>query len=151
MKFRTTLFFIGLFAVVLGIYLSQSRHASQVMEQEKSASDDFKVQVEEKMPFDKKEKINFIQVQELSRDETFWLEKQESSWKIVYPVRALADQSMVFIILEQRSGSPLHLQDCARFTVNVSCVTSEENFLNSLHAKSNKRIANLYRPDSIKS
>ena len=94
MKFRTTLFFIGLFAVVLGIYLSQSRHASQVMEQEKSASDDFKVQVEEKMPFDKKEKINFIQVQELSRDETFWLEKQESSWKIVYPVRALADQSM---------------------------------------------------------
>ena len=95
MKLRTTLFFIGLFSIVLVIYLAQSKRTVEVAEQEKKMSDDFKVQVEEKMPaFDKNEKINFIQVQEMNKEETFWLEKQNDGWKIIYPVRALADQAL---------------------------------------------------------
>lgn len=95
MKFRTTLFFILLFAGVLGFYLSQTKQEAARVEQIKKSSDDFKVQVEEKGPeLKKKQTINFIQVQVLKKEETFWLEKQEDKWQLVYPVRARADQAM---------------------------------------------------------
>lgn len=95
MKFRTTLFFILLFAGVLGLYLSQTKHEAERVEQKKKTSDDFKVQVEEKIPeLKKNQKINFIQVQEIDKEETFWIEKQGDTWQLVYPVRAPADQAM---------------------------------------------------------
>ncbi len=95
MKFRTTLFFVILFFGALVLYLSQTQRESARMEEVKMASDDFKVQVEEKLPELKKDqKVNFIQVQEMNKEETFWLEKQGTVWQIVYPVRALADQAM---------------------------------------------------------
>ncbi len=95
MKFRTTLFFVVLFFGVLALYLSQTKQESVRVEQVKKTSDDFKVQVEEKLPELKKDqKVNFIQVQEMNKEETFWLEKQDTVWQIVYPVRTPADQAM---------------------------------------------------------
>ena len=110
MKFRTTLFFIILFVCVLGFYLSQTKQEAVRVEQIKKTSDDFKVQVEEKGPELKKEQtINFIQVQELNKEETFWIEKQEDKWQLVYPVRALADQAKI-----QRGAGIRRSGPCAR-------------------------------------
>jgi len=95
MKFRHTLFFIVLFIAALSLYLSQTKREAVRVEQLKKNSDDFKVQVEEKSPHLKlNQKINFIQVQQLTKEETFWLEKNGSVWNLVYPAHALADQGM---------------------------------------------------------
>ena len=95
MKFRTTLFFVILFVGALALYVSQTKREVARVEETKKVDDDFKVQVEEKLPeFKKDQTVNFIQVQELNKEETFWLEKQDADWQMVYPIRALADQSM---------------------------------------------------------
>jgi len=95
MKLKHTLFFIILFFAVLGIYLSQMQKQAQKVAEIQKASEDFKVQVEEKgFELKKDEVINFIQVQDMVKEEVFWLEYQESNWNLVYPSRALADQSL---------------------------------------------------------
>lgn len=114
MKFRHTVLFLLLFFAVLGLYFLQNKQQSKVVEQLQKSDEDFQVQVEEKS-FELKngEKVNFIQVQDLNREEAFWLELQESVWKIVYPVRAAADQAlaqgmvgMIKMALEQKLLKP---------------------------------------------
>lgn len=95
MKFKHTLLFIGLFFLVLGLYLFQSQKQAEKAAAIRETSEDFEVQVEEKgFELKKDETINFIQVFDADRDESFWLEFEEPDWKVVYPVRSLADQSL---------------------------------------------------------
>ena len=95
MKFKHTLFFVCLFAAALSLYISQTKREAARVEELKKTSEDFKLQVEEKSPNLKlNQKVNFIQVQELNKDETFWLERQENVWRLTYPIRAMADQAM---------------------------------------------------------
>lgn len=95
MKFKHTLLFILLFVIVLGIYVSQNKKQTQKVAEVQKTNEEFIVQVEEKgLELKPDEKINFIQVQNIEKDAAFWLEYQDSEWNLVYPVRALADQSM---------------------------------------------------------
>lgn len=95
MKLKHTFLFMVLFGVVLVAFLSQQKKQVEKVEAVKKTTEDFKIQVEEKSPELKKdEKINLIQVQELSKEETFWLEKQEDVWNLSFPIRGLADQAM---------------------------------------------------------
>jgi hypothetical protein len=73
----------------------QNRRQAQNLDAIQKADEEFQVQIEEKSFILKSgEKINFIQVQDLVREEAFWLELQDAVWRVVYPVRALADQSL---------------------------------------------------------
>lgn len=95
MKFKHTLFFILLFLIVLGIYVSQNKKQAQKVAEVQKTNEEFTVQVEEKgLELKPDEKINFIQVQDAAKEEAFWLEYQNSEWNLVYPARALADQSI---------------------------------------------------------
>ncbi len=95
MKFRTTLFFAALFFGILSLYLSQEKKEEKRVDQIKKTSSDFKLQVEEKsFEISKKEKIDFIQVEGASKENSFGLEKRGTIWHLSYPVQDLADQSL---------------------------------------------------------
>ncbi len=95
MKFKHTLLFTGLFGAVLTLYVVQNQKQVEKKEVEHKTSESFVLKVEEKgFELGANEVINFLQVQNIDKDEAFWLELQDSKWRVVYPVQAEADQAL---------------------------------------------------------